>query len=656
MTSGPIYCKEETDLIAGIQDEILRLHAMGLLDRLLVDKATKARILWGTDAYENRGPEYKRNHQITPALITGENADVIKTRARKALEQQTERTRRHAEVFTPPFLCARMISAADASWFGTATDKFLTDQPVRFTKSRTWKHYVDSRRLEITCGEAPYLVSRYDASTGEAIPIRHRIGLLDRKLRAVNENAADEEEWLKWTLRAFQATYGYEFQGDNLLIARVNLLMTYEEYLYARWKRKPSPGEYRTIVNTITWNIWQMDGLTGQIPYSREDDWQETNLFKYPETGTEQIQQPDCRIYDWRRQKSLLYQNVNTGGRNMKFDFIIGNPPYQDGDSSASRKPPMYHLFMDASYKLSKRVELITPARFLFNAGQTPPAWNNKMLNDPHLKILYYEPDSSKIFPNIDIRGGVVITYHDINKNFEIINIFTPFPTLTQIVKKVNAKTEKSLNSIIFSQGLYHFSQKFFDDFPTASHSMGAGTGNKIVSAIFEKFPEPFMATPSTKKNCIKLLGRTKEGRVYRYVKREYIIQNECINFFNVFVPEGNGSGKFGEPLAPPIIGEPGTGHTDTFISIGKFPTVLEAEACVKYIKSKFVRALLGVLKATQHNPPSTWKYVPLQDFTANSDIDWSQPVADIDRQLYQKYGLNDKEISFIETHVKEMK
>lgn len=334
-------------LIAGIQDEILRLHAMGLLERLLEDKTTRAHILWATDAYEDRGPEWRRDREITAALITGENSSVIKTRARKALEQQAARTRHHAEVFTPLAMCARMVSAMDAAWFGTG-DHFPPPGaagPIRFTKKRNWRRYVDARRLEITCGEAPYLVTRYDAATGDALPIAARVGLLDRKLRAVNENAADETEWRKWALRAFQATYGYEFQGDNVLIARVNLLMTFEEYLTARWGRKPTAEEYRTVANVIAWNIWQMDGLTGAVPYCRDDAWQEMNLF-LPDEAEPLLEatplQPRCRICDWRRKNSLDYMDVNTGGKNMKFDFIIGNPPYQDettGDNTTYTPP-----------------------------------------------------------------------------------------------------------------------------------------------------------------------------------------------------------------------------------------------------------------------------------------------------------------------------
>lgn len=206
-----------------------------------------------------------------------------------------------------------MVSAADAVWFGWKHDRF-DEERIPFTKEKTWKHYVDARRLEITCGEAPYLATRYDAATGEGLPLACRTGLLDRKLRAVSENAEGEEEWLRWAFRALEATYGYEFSGDNVLIARVNLFMTFKEYLYARWQRDPTGREAQRAANIIAWNLWQMDGLTGKIPYCREDDWQETSLFENPAAPPEEQDelnwQPFCRIYDWRRQNSLEYRNV----------------------------------------------------------------------------------------------------------------------------------------------------------------------------------------------------------------------------------------------------------------------------------------------------------------------------------------------------------
>ena len=259
-------------MIVGIQSEILKIHSMGLLDRLLADKTTKTHILWATDAYREQGAEYQRDKEITPALVTGNHSGIIKNRARKALEQQSERTRQRGEVFTPLWICAKMNDTLDAQWFGKENVFFQDGQPterVLFPKRRNWQHYIDNRRLELTCGEAPYLVSRYDVSNGESIPIPHRIGILDRKLRVVNENATDEAEWLKWVIRAYQSTYGYEFQGDNLLIARVNLLMTFEEYLQTRWNRTPTVREYHTITNIIAWNLWQMDGLSGTLPYCK---------------------------------------------------------------------------------------------------------------------------------------------------------------------------------------------------------------------------------------------------------------------------------------------------------------------------------------------------------------------------------------------------
>ena len=319
-------------MVIGIQDEILKINSQHLLDRLLMDKTTKSNIIWATDAYTELGAAYHRDKEITVDLITGQHSGVIKNRARKALEQQSERTRKHAEVFTPLWICEKMNDHIDEMWFGRKQGIHKTDPEtghIVFTSSKKWRYYVDSRRLEITCGEAPYLVSRYDVSTGDAIPLEKRIGILDRKLRVVTENATTEEEWVKWAMRAYEATYGYEFQGDNLLIARVNLLMTFEEYLYDRWKRSPTEKEYQTITNIICWNIWQMDGLSGTIPYCRAEE-EQTQLtidgWMGIETDIElKKTQPKCRVYDWRRENSVEFQILNKGERKMKFDFIIGN-------------------------------------------------------------------------------------------------------------------------------------------------------------------------------------------------------------------------------------------------------------------------------------------------------------------------------------------
>ena len=301
---------------------------MGLLDKLLVDKTTQKNIMWATDAYDDLGPKYERNKEIHSYLITGENNGVIKTRARKEFEQQSKRTRQRAEVFTPLWVCNLMNNHSDEVWFGRKDVFNVEGKPtgrVLFDENQSWKQYVDSRRLEITCGEAPYLVSRYDVASGEIIPIEKRIGILDRKLRVVNENTTSEEEWVEWTTRAFQSTYGYEFQGDNLLIARVNLMVTFSEYMQKRLQREPTPKEWRTITNTITWNLWQMDGLTGTIPFMKaEEPYKQIDMFGMFDMLEKKEQldffgvldsdkekpQPLCRIYDWRSNKSITYNSM----------------------------------------------------------------------------------------------------------------------------------------------------------------------------------------------------------------------------------------------------------------------------------------------------------------------------------------------------------
>ena len=295
-----------------------------LLDILLKDKSTKKNIIWATDTYEKYGRGFTDKEQIDRNLLL-QHANIIKPRIQKSQEAQAARTRKKAEVFTPAWLCNMMNNYCDQEWFGRK-DVFnienedhtwtVIEEPIEFPKRKTWKHYVDSRRLEITCGEAPYLVSRYDVSTGELIvPPKRRIGQLDRKLRIVYENTADFDEWLKWTIRAFEATYGYEYQGDNLLIARVNLLLPFIDYYRERWEKEPDEKLLGQVANKIAWNIWQMDGLKDTVPLGKPyEEYHQMSFFDMiPELSDTQSEEPEavlCKIYNWRRDNSLIFKKL----------------------------------------------------------------------------------------------------------------------------------------------------------------------------------------------------------------------------------------------------------------------------------------------------------------------------------------------------------
>lgn len=337
------------------------------------------------------------------------------------------------------------------------------------------------------------------------------------------------------------------------------------------------------------------------------------------------------------------------------FDYVIGNPPYQEDTPESTRKKPVYHSFMEEAYSIANRVELITPARFLFDAGQTPKAWNRRILNDAHFKVLRYEGDATKVFPNTDIKGGVAVTYHDCNSEYEPIKVFTKYDELNSILSKVRESGAHSIEPMVSARGCYRLNDSFFSDFPDAASRVGKGTGNMIVSNIFEKIPEAFFDTRPNDDNYIKIIGRENNKRAVKYIKAKYLLDNGYIYTHNVLISEANNTGEFGETLVEPQVVGPAEGATDTFISIGFFNSPLESNNAKKYVKTKFCRAMLGVKKATQHTAKSVWEFVPEQNFTGSSDIDWSQSIHDIDLQLYRKYGLGENEIDFIETHVKEM-
>ena len=348
------------------------------------------------------------------------------------------------------------------------------------------------------------------------------------------------------------------------------------------------------------------------------------------------------------------------------FDFAIGNPPYQLQSDNTSDKP-VYNDFMDGAYEVADKVELITPARFLFNAGKTPQAWNEKMLNDSHFKVLHYEADWKKYFPSAEIKGGIVISYHDSTKDFGPTEVFTKYPELNDILQRViHYPGFTPMSSEVFSPESYKFTDALYVDHPEIKSMtmifkgkemslISKGHEQDLTTNIFDKLSGIVFFDEKPARDSIMIAGRKNNQRKLMWIERKYIERHPNLDCFKMLFPKSSGSGTFGETLSDAIVADPGIGHTQTFISIGSFKTKQEVKNAMSYIKTKFLRAMLGVLKVTQDNKQGTWKYVPLQDFTTSSDIDWSQSIKDIDQQLYRKYGLSDDEIEFIETHVKEM-
>lgn len=343
-----------------------------------------------------------------------------------------------------------------------------------------------------------------------------------------------------------------------------------------------------------------------------------------------------------------------------KFDVVIGNPPYQEeAQGGGTRDTPVYHHFLDAAHAVGHKVVLITPARFLFNAGFTPKVWNAKMLADEHLTVPIYVPNSDDLFPGTEIMGGIAVTYRDADRQGEAIGTFAKYPQLNTILHKVRESGAVSIASEVSSGRAYAFTQAMHEANPSASDLMSSDAQFRVSTNAFEQLSFLFHEDPPADgREYVKVLGLIKNKRVSRWIRREYLAGPDSYDRFKVAVPASrNASGVLGDKPAlvtgHSLILGPGSGVTQTFITVGSFGEESEAEACLKYLRSKFSRVMLGILKVTQHNPRSTWAHVPLQDFTAGSDIDWTKSIPEVDAQLYAKYGLNAEEVAFIEAKVK---
>ena len=302
-----------------------------LLAILLKDHSSGQNIIWATDNYAARGEGFQAHDCITVASVTGRNGGVVKPRVEKSKKEQMDRIKQKAEVFTPSWICNQQNNLVDNAWFGedyafnTENEKTWTPttEKIKFPtpSGKTWQDYVLGTRLEITCGEAPYLASRYDTVTGEAIEIAARIGLLDRKLRVVSENTDSESDWLKWAVTAYQNIYGFEWQGDNILLARENLLFTFADYYKDKFGKDPTVDMLRQIAEILSWNIWQMDGLKFVIPDScREVEHSDNTMFgetfkKEPCPGCKKNDPRShtgiyCIIKDWKENQTVRFVDL----------------------------------------------------------------------------------------------------------------------------------------------------------------------------------------------------------------------------------------------------------------------------------------------------------------------------------------------------------
>lgn len=588
-------------------------------------------------------------------MVNGQPVDNTKDKKNPVLMKSKQRVQKHGEVFTPQWVVDKMIA-------------------IPGIKEKT--EDVFAAFLEPSAGEGAFLLA-----------------IEDMKLRFVTDHYSGDL-WDTYALWALTSIYGIEFLEDNLATARQNMLDLFldycktvhgvklskqsnlyksartiihanvvqgdtlthknnsgEEIVFSQWKSiEESPGQVRRILFSYSSLFGDEDISNSGVQLSLFDE-------KNDKGEAENIWQECFALTDivlvWKEEKDM---SVSKPGK-FKFDVVIGNPPYQEESTGeGTQAPPIYHKFMEEAYKIASRVSFITPARFLYNAGATPKAWNKKMLEDEHLKIEYFEQDSSKVFSNTDIKGGVAVTYRDVKSDFGAIGTFTAFAELNGILKKVSTIDNGSFSNIIFGQEIYKYTDKLHEEHPEAEGLLSKNHKYDIKTSAFDRLANIFHDNkPDDGNTYIQLLGLQDSKRVYKWVCCDYILQHSSFTKYKVFVPAANGSGALGEVLSTPLIGTPLIGTTQTFLTIGSFDTANEANAVLKYVCSKFARALLGILKVTQHNTSEKWKYVPLQDFTSSSDIDWTVPIPEIDRQLYKKYGLDATEIEFIESHVKEM-
>lgn len=366
-----------------------------ILDILLKDQTTGRNICWATENYMDQG--YMPQDEIKVEDII--NHHIIQPRVDKDQKIQRERTRQRAEVFTPSNIVDQQVSSVIK----------------QYENDEQW--IVNSIWMEIACGEAPYIVSRYDTTTGNFIKCSDRVGFLDRKLRILQQLVDNKVDWLFETKRLYERSYGYEFQGDSLLIARENLLMTFVDYYSEKFDSSPSKKDLEEIAEIISYNLIQADGLTGNIPFSERKVVPKLVQLSLFDDYEESIEPQEAEFINWETNEKNKMNEL--GEDKMKFDVVIGNPPYQlndngvrdDGSQNASATA-IYPYFVEEAEKISDIQSIITPARYLYGAGKGTKLLTEKMLNDTSIQNLTVFNNATLAFGSaVSIKGGGSVLY-----------------------------------------------------------------------------------------------------------------------------------------------------------------------------------------------------------------------------------------------------
>lgn len=682
---------------ADVEENKLLVLDKNILKILLKDRSSGRNIIWATDDYAELGAGYAVSDEIALESITGVHGDVIRPRALKSKEEQGQRTRNMAEVFTPLWICNKMNNLADKAWFErenvfnteNGNEWHVSEGKVAFEGekgAKGWITYLASKCLEITCGEAPYLVSRYDTLTGELVPLGKRMGILDRKLRVINErtrNLKDKQRakkrWVALAKLALQSTYGYEWAGDNVLLARENLLFTVNDYYAAKFGELLPNEVMEQFAKIISWNIWQMDGLKTVVPHSCHDYKKERkavspNLFSAKDFGVRTLKRSMsfcevnenelqkcqgclkdnvdlhngvyCKIKNWSTGKVLFFKDMLGGegsesvmSKDFKFDVVIGNPPYQvsDGGQAASAKP-VYNYFVDSVKKIRPNfISMIMPARW-YAGGKGLNDFRESMLKDKHIKLLHDYADSNDCFPSVNIAGGVCYFLWDLNyqSNCQVYNhkkgavvsslarplneysVFIRDNTAILIIRKILAWSNSMLSNVVKSRNAFSIS------------SFERGLDEKVND------------------NDVILLS--SKGKGY-YPLDKVIDRDNILDKYKVVITYamsgGNKPSSSGDyqVISSLQILEPQEVCTETYLVLDVFDDRKSADSMMSYVSTKFFRFLLLQSLSSIHITKDSFAFIPTQNF--------SHPWTD--EMLYKKYNLTNDEVAFIESMIKPM-